>query len=226
MTAPVENTIAPKPDKSRSAETTDRILEAAATLFAEHGYNGVSIRMIVREAGVHISSLYHRYASKAELLEAVFRWYLEPMRREREALFADYLAWVGDSGAYDPKKLLAIMFGPAMRLAQTSDTGPLVSRLAGFFGTDPSPDVQAVIARIYNEEMKSFMELLRRSAPSLSDAAFFWAACSVYGTLIYVQSDLHRVRDVLQPQSPAPDGDALDLIADFLAGGMKALEGK
>jgi AcrR family transcriptional regulator len=52
--------------------TKDRIFDAAVDLFAERGYNGVSIRDIAKAVGIRESSVYKHYESKDAILDAIF----------------------------------------------------------------------------------------------------------------------------------------------------------
>jgi AcrR family transcriptional regulator len=55
-----------------SAEATQRaIVEAAARLFAEHGYHATSIGRIATEAGVAVQTIYNSIGSKRDLLSRV-----------------------------------------------------------------------------------------------------------------------------------------------------------
>ncbi len=49
----------------------DRILDAAADLFARKGFYAVSIREITRAVGIKESSLYNHFQSKEQLLETI-----------------------------------------------------------------------------------------------------------------------------------------------------------
>ena len=51
--------------------TTERILEAALTLFAENGYDGTSVEQIVTEVGIKAPSLYKHYKGKEDILNAL-----------------------------------------------------------------------------------------------------------------------------------------------------------
>ncbi|MFT4199244.1 TetR/AcrR family transcriptional regulator [Gordonia sp. (in: high G+C Gram-positive bacteria)] len=46
-------------------------LEAALTAFAEHGYDGTSVRDIAGRAGLSVPGLYHHYPSKQSLLQGL-----------------------------------------------------------------------------------------------------------------------------------------------------------
>lgn len=59
------------PAKAPRTNMRQRILDAAAHLFAMHGYAGTSIRDISDELGVTKAALYYHFASKEVLLEHV-----------------------------------------------------------------------------------------------------------------------------------------------------------
>ncbi|GAA5149911.1 TetR/AcrR family transcriptional regulator [Pseudonocardia eucalypti] len=52
--------------------TADRIAEVALRLFTPHGYAGVSMEQVRRQAGVSNGSLYHHFRSRAELVAHLF----------------------------------------------------------------------------------------------------------------------------------------------------------
>lgn len=52
--------------------TPDIIRSAARRLFASKGYDGVSMRVLAKESGVGLSSIYHFYDDKDVLLKAVY----------------------------------------------------------------------------------------------------------------------------------------------------------
>ncbi len=58
--------------RKRGIETTGRILEEAAALFARKGFDGVSVHEIASAVGIKESSLYNHFSSKAAILDALF----------------------------------------------------------------------------------------------------------------------------------------------------------
>ena len=59
--------------RPRSGEADAAIAAAAVELFAERGFEGVSIEAVAARAGVARSTVYRRYSGKAELLASAMR---------------------------------------------------------------------------------------------------------------------------------------------------------
>ncbi|MFI5046960.1 MAG: TetR/AcrR family transcriptional regulator [Acidimicrobiia bacterium] len=65
------------PGRPRSVEADDAILEAAIELFAETGYEGLSVEAVAARAGVGKATVYRRYSCKVELVVAACRAYAD-----------------------------------------------------------------------------------------------------------------------------------------------------
>jgi len=96
----------------RGLETTRKILDAAAGLFARNGYDGVSMRAIAQKAGIRESSVYNHFQSKADILETLFDEFIRRVPETRpsdaeidrmllmmgpEEIFKNILFHVGES---------------------------------------------------------------------------------------------------------------------------------
>lgn len=90
----------------------EAILDAAATVFAEHGFAGARVEAIAKAAGLNKAMLYYRVGDKARLYELVITRQFERVARAAEA------------GAGGPG-------GPAQRL------GAMLRAIARLFGQDP-----------------------------------------------------------------------------------------
>lgn len=74
-----EDTIAPpdrfrprkQPKQNRAAHTRQRILDAAAHVFAEHGYAAGTTNRVAERAGLSIGSLYQYFPNKDAILRAL-----------------------------------------------------------------------------------------------------------------------------------------------------------
>ncbi len=66
--------------------TKDIIYEVALKLFAENGYNGTSIRDIVKVVGIKESSFYNHYSKKEDLLDYILDKFEETFLEEDDNL--------------------------------------------------------------------------------------------------------------------------------------------
>src|SRR5260370_21733269 len=66
-----------------SSATKARILAAAERLFADNGFDGVSLRAIAREAKVQIALIHYHFESKEGLYRAVWRERYAPLADKR-----------------------------------------------------------------------------------------------------------------------------------------------
>ncbi len=67
----------------------DRILEAAARLFREHGYEDVKMEAIAAAAEVAIGTIYNYYQNKGDLLVAIVSLEVEEVIRAGEGVIAN-----------------------------------------------------------------------------------------------------------------------------------------
>jgi AcrR family transcriptional regulator len=103
---------------AQSEATRAALIATARSLFAERGYAGVGTEEIVRTAGVTRGALYHHFAGKKELFEAVY----EDVERQ----LVEHIAASAISSATDP--LEALHAGAQAFLDACED--PAVRRIA------------------------------------------------------------------------------------------------
>ena len=72
-----------------SPSRRDEILQVAAELFSERGFEATSIREIADAAGILPGSLYHHFASKEEMLHDLLRPFVESLAPGYEAVIAN-----------------------------------------------------------------------------------------------------------------------------------------
>ena len=74
---------------AKRGETRDVIIQAAAKVFFENGFEKTSVKMILEEAHVVTGSFYHFFASKEALFEAVAESFMEAYTRRVSAILDD-----------------------------------------------------------------------------------------------------------------------------------------
>jgi len=71
MSSMTQQQDAPGKRAAQGRATRGQLIEVATRLFAEHGYEGTSIEAVLSAAGVSRGALYHHFAGKEALFEAV-----------------------------------------------------------------------------------------------------------------------------------------------------------
>ena len=79
-----------QPRQDRSRQRVERILDAAAAIFTETGYEAATTEAIAARAGTSIGSLYQFFPNKRALFGAIAARYFETTRVLFEALSAEY----------------------------------------------------------------------------------------------------------------------------------------
>lgn len=97
--------------------TRDRLVAAGRELFGERGYDGTSIEAILEAAGVARGALYHHFATKEALFDAVL-----------ERLIAEVATTVAEAARPEPDPIDSLRTGCATWLRMALD--PAVQRIA------------------------------------------------------------------------------------------------
>jgi AcrR family transcriptional regulator len=109
----------PNRNVARGEATRGQLVAIATRMFAERGYEDTSIEAVLREAGVSRGSLYHHFASKEALFEAVAEELETSVGAQTmaaasgsagpvEALRAGFLAWIRLAGDPVVRRVLLI----------------------------------------------------------------------------------------------------------------------
>ena len=69
--------------RKRGLSTARAILEAAAELFAQRGFDGVTMRDIAAKVGIRESSIYSHFSGKAEILESLYDHFIREVPNTR-----------------------------------------------------------------------------------------------------------------------------------------------
>ena len=86
MTTPTaDETLSRRPMRADASRNYDKLIEAARSAFADNGADA-SLEAIARAAGVGIGTLYRRFPSRQDLLEAVYVEEVETLCRSAEGL--------------------------------------------------------------------------------------------------------------------------------------------
>ena len=172
--------------------TKERILDAAETLFMEHGFEATSLRAITTAAGVNLAAVNYHFGSKEELFQAVLTRRLDPMNQER----VDLLTKLEREAAHAPlpcDRILSAMFVPALKLARDPERGGKnFLRLLGRAYADPAPFIRKFLAAQYAVMISRFKAAFARALPDLPKKELSWRLHFIMGALSYTLAGSSR----------------------------------
>jgi AcrR family transcriptional regulator len=204
--------------------TAARIFLAAERLFAERGFEGVSVRDIVAEAEVNLAAVSYHFGSKSELLLAVFRARTKQLNRERrEGLRA---AEAQHDGA-PLEAIVRALLGPPILWRDPSSGKDTASRFISRVLSEATPELRKILETDVSH-LQRFLAPLARAMPGCSEAEACWALHFVVGLPHQCTDTNFKRLDALSGGrcDTQNAGGALERAVSFALGGVGALQAR
>lgn len=205
-------------------ETRTRILDAAESLFMQHGFEATSMRLLTSTAGVNLAAVNYHFGSKDALIEALFRRRLDPMNAERVAAL-DQLEREAGGAPLPPERIIRVFVRPSLRMIEdTAGGGRNFIRLLGRTYTEPAAPIRSLIGQLYAPAMERFKQAFVRALPELPRDELVWRMHFMFGTLSYTLAATDTVQ-LIAGCKPEDRYDARLLeerLAAFLTAGLCA----
>jgi TetR/AcrR family transcriptional regulator len=133
-----------------SGEATERILATAEQMFAEHGFDAVSMNAIAEAAGMSKANVFHHFTSKQDLYIAVLRNACRDASQHLDELGSDQVP-------------LAARFGEFARahLENLLEHGQVTRLILRELLNDNPRQVQELAEKVYGEKFARFVAILR-----------------------------------------------------------------
>jgi TetR/AcrR family transcriptional repressor of nem operon len=130
-----------------SSNARETILAAARKTAQAHGYGGLSYRDLAADVGIKAASIYHHFASKADLGAAMARRYREDIAVELDAM-----------------------------LAETGDPMDCLRRYPGTFRRSLADGNRLCLCSFMSAEYANLPEAVQREAQGFADVNVAWLA--------------------------------------------------
>lgn len=171
--------------------TAERLLDAAESLIAERGIEGVSIRAINAAADANVAAVHYHFGTREQLVTAVLHRRMDALAAQRSALLAPL-----ESLDEPPIRAVAEALVLPSRLASTPDGLQYVRFLAALDHAG-SPWWDLVTAT-FEPQWRRFEPVLARAlshlSPELQAFRFSVMSSTLYGPALTAESKLPLVR--------------------------------
>lgn len=195
-----------------------RLLDAGEELFAEHGWNGVSIRTIAAKADVSLAALNYHFGEKEKLLAEIFAARARPIAAER----VRRLEALRDSGTMSLETVLEAFLRPAL-IAGTEFGGRVFIKLRARLATEPVAFSRRILADAFDDSSRQYLAALGELLPQLAPAELAWRFHFSLGAMFYTMADPGRIQSLTDGACDPSDAEtALRHLVPFLAAGFRA----
>ena len=199
--------------QNRGAKTRERILRVAERLFAEHGYDGVSVRSIAKAANVQLALLTYYFQSKPGLYRAVFQRRIDPISVQRRDLLASILH--RNNSHPSIADILDALARPWVEL-RDKPSGQYYSRLIAREVGDPREASRGIVKSILDPIAAEFIDAMEQALPHLPRAQIHWAYHFFIGALLLILANPSRMKRLSKELCKVDDSESLiRAIVDF-----------
>jgi AcrR family transcriptional regulator len=214
----------PKTRAAGAADTRDLILDAAEQLFSKHGFYGVTIREVAREAGVDTALVHYYFGAKRELFDAVFLRRAEVWNNERVDGINRYATEMGD--AMTLEGLFEAFLRPPFQWSMKGGPGwKHYSALVAQTNANPTFGGETM-ARYYDPAIRRLIELIKRVLPEAREVDLYWAYHNLSGALTLTLGETGRLDRLSGGLCRSGDLEtAGDYMVRFAAAGFRAVCG-
>jgi AcrR family transcriptional regulator len=213
-----------KNQAGRNGETRDSILDAAEDLFSKHGFYGVTIREVAREAGVDTALVHYYFGAKRDLFDAVFLRRAEVWNNERVEAINRYAR--EHEGAMTLEGLLEAFLRPPFQWSLKGGPGwKHYSALVAQTNANPTFGGETM-ARYFDPSIRRLIDLLRVVLPDASDADLYWGWHNLSGALTLTLGETGRLDRLSGGLCQSGDLDsACEYMVRFASAGFRAVSG-
>lgn len=204
----------------------DRILDIAEELFAQHGFDGVTMREIANGAEVDVALASYHFGKKRDVFNAVF------MRRadilndsRREVLYAN----LQNQDEHGPglEQIIEAFLLPLKLAQQTGDPGwKNYLALLAYIMASPTWSKE-MMPNIFDKLVEEFIEALRTVLPKASDEKLYWCYHYLSGALTLTLAQTARIDALSKGKCKSSDFDtAYEYMIPFVAAGFRDVCGE
>ncbi len=170
--------------------TRERLLDAAEVLFAQKGYESVSIREIAGEADVNLAAINYHFQGKQNLYVEVLRRRLTPKREKLLAAIAAVEA--ADEDQPRLEMLIRAFVGTHLEDALVSPRGLLGLHLMSREMSEPRHGARVLVQELIGPVRARILNLVREFLPAAEEMKIQMIIGSMVGQFLYYAMYWHN----------------------------------
>jgi AcrR family transcriptional regulator len=198
----------------------ERLILSAERLFAEKGYEGVSVREIADDAKANLSLVSYYFGGKEGLLAEIYTHYSQVLNGERARLLA-----IDRKNGRKPtlEEVLEAFIRPSLDGTHSGSRERGFLRLRAVLLVENSCLLEELVAHSFDRYTKLFVDALSECLPHLKKDDVFWLFHFLLGTIHYTATGPQRIKAITKGRCNTSDPEAtLKELIPFLAAGFRS----
>lgn len=197
-----------------------RIFASAERLFAERGFDGVSVRDIANDAGVNGAMIGYYFGSKQGLLSEVYSSHCRVLNQERLRLLKEFSQMKQGPTL---EHVLEAFIRPSLAVTVDSHGRSDFTRLRAILSGENASLLEQLIAENFDQSSLTFVNALRKCLPHLKREDVLWRFHFLLGAIYYTGTGPRRIFELsggrCDPLDPVASAEEM---IPFLAAGFRA----
>ncbi len=177
------------PQAENDSATRQRMIEAATSLFAQSGVDGVSMRALTAAADVNLASVNYHFGSKEALAGTVFEALSARVNKQRIIDIKQAMAVAAQSGK--PLRLESIVdiFVEPYLGEGKDEGGRLLAQLILKHRLTPSDMTSRIVRKHFDPMAKQFVEAYALACPEVKKEDRYWRYAFMVSTVVLTVTD-------------------------------------
>ena len=162
-----------------NADTREKILDAAETLFIEHGFAATSLRAIAAQAEVNLAATNYHFGSKMGLLSAVCHRTIEPINTLR---LSKLKVLEESEDSLTIRGILESLFMPLIESGPRQNLTAIMGRIY----SEPESITKPIMETEFSEVAMRFQAALAKVLPDIPQDVLRWRFHFMIGSMIHL----------------------------------------
>ncbi len=198
-------------------------MNAAEQLFAEHGYDGVTLRKIAKLADVDVALTNYHFGTKRELFTTVFHRRAIVLNKVRDQALSACLEKAAPNTA-TLEDIIDAYLRPLADIHASADEGwkHYLSLVA--WVNNSTEWGRELMTDNFNPFVLKFISALKAALPDADEQALYWGYHYMSGALTLTFADTHRLDTLSKGKASSSDTiTGYKHMIPFIAAGFKAI---
>lgn len=202
--------------------TRQRLLDSAQQLFAEQGFDRISVRDITDRAGANVAAVNYHFRSREGLVEEVIERYINPINDERLERLEQLERRFGSKEAPLEEILDAFVRPFVTQVRRSEMTEQLFYRLMGRIFSEKGEEFPGTVEEGLRKMLRRFMKAFARALPGLSQEELAWRVHFTVGSMLHTMAHADTLHRLTEGASGEPTMEAtLARFVRFSAAGLR-----